>query len=116
VLAAAMFVLVVDTSLMNVSIAAVVRDLASAASGSFGLSFGLAVAGGVLLATLSLAFTNMTNASAVIPSAHDATNLALQVALLVPILAGLLGLFNSLRMMRLPDIEPSASIEAAALS
>jgi hypothetical protein len=38
------------------------------------------------------------------------------VALLVPILAGLLGLFNSLRMMRLPDIEPSASIEAAALS
>ena len=45
----------------------------------------------------------------------DATNLALQVALLVPILAGLLGLFNSFRMMRLPDIEPSASAEAAAL-
>jgi hypothetical protein len=45
----------------------------------------------------------------------DATNLALQVALLVPILAGLLGLFDSLRMMRLPDIEPSASVEAAAL-
>ena len=36
----------------------------------------------------------------------DATNLALQVALLVPILAGLLGFFNALRMMRLPDIEP----------
>ena len=40
----------------------------NSASGSFGLSFGLAVAGGVLLATLSLAFTNMTNASPVIPS------------------------------------------------
>ena len=100
----------------------------NSASGSFGLSFGLAVAGGVLLATLSLAFTNMTNASPVIPSTQqeqiaqtleddaqvvsntqldelladeppavqeevlginvDATNLALQVALLVPILAG----------------------------
>ena len=107
----------------------------NSAAGSFGLSFGLAVAGGVLLATLSLAFTNMTNASSVIPSSQqhqiaqtleddaqvvsntqleellvreppavreevlsintDATNLALQVALLVPILAGLLGLFNS---------------------
>ncbi len=126
----------------------------NSASGSFGLSFGLAVAGGVLLATLSLAFTNMTNASTVIPSAkqhqisdtleHDAqvvsntqleaelaherpavqkevlsintraTNLALQVALLIPILAGLLGLFSSLRMMRLADVELSASVEAAA--
>jgi hypothetical protein len=127
----------------------------NSASGSFGLSFGLAVAGGVLLATLSLAFTNMTNASTVIPShkqrqiadtlEHDAqvvsntkleeelgherpavqkevlsintraTNLALQVALLVPVLAGLLGLFSSSRMMRLPDIEPSPSAEVAAL-
>ena len=128
----------------------------NSASGSFGLSFGLAMAGGILLATLSLAFTNLTNASPVIPSTQqqqiaqtleddaqvvsntkldalladeppavreeilsintDATNLALQVALLVPILAGLLGLFNSFRMMRLPDIEPSASVEAAALA
>ena len=126
----------------------------NSASGSFGLSFGLAVAGGILLATLSLAFTNMTNASPVIPSSQqqqiaqtleddaqvvsntqldelladeppavreilaintDATNLALQVALLVPILAGLLGFFNALRMMRLPDIEPSASVEAAVV-
>src|SRR6185437_8608586 len=127
----------------------------NSASGSFGLSFGLAVAGGVLLATLSLAFTNMTNASPVIPSSQqhqiaqtleddaqvvsntqlnellaqeppkvqeellsintDATNLALQVALLVPILAGLLGLFNSFRMIRLPDVEPSAAAAAAAL-
>ena len=43
----------------------------NSASGSFGLSFGLAVAGGVLLATLSLAFTNMSNASPVIPSAQQ---------------------------------------------
>jgi hypothetical protein len=46
----------------------------------------------------------------------DATNLALQLALLVPILAGLVGFFNSLRMMRLPDVEPSAPVEAAALA
>jgi MFS family permease len=128
----------------------------NSAAGSFGLSFGLAVAGGVLLATLSLAFTNMSNASPVIPSTQqqqiaetleddaqvvsntqleklladepppvqkeilkindDASDLALQVALLVPILAALLGLFNAFRMMRLPDIEPSASVEAAALA
>ena len=128
----------------------------NSASGSFGLSFGLAVAGGVLLATLSLAFTNMTNASPVIRSDQQqqiadaleddaqvvsntqleellgrerpavqkevlsinsrATNLALQIALLVPILAGLLGLLDSSRMMRLPDIAPSDSIEAAGLA
>jgi hypothetical protein len=45
----------------------------------------------------------------------DATNLALQVALLIPILAGLLGFINSTRMTRLPDVQPSASVEAAAL-
>jgi MFS family permease len=128
----------------------------NSAAGSFGLSFGLAVAGGVLLATLSLAFTNRVNASSVIPSSqkqqisrtmeHDAevvsntrlekivagepqavqaeilkinthaTNISLQVALLIPILAGLLGLFNSFRMMRLPDVEPSPAVETAALS
>ena len=36
----------------------------------------------------------------------DARPLALQVALLIPILAGLIGLFNSFRMMRLPDPTP----------
>jgi MFS family permease len=127
----------------------------NSAAGSFGLSFGLAVAGGVLLATLSLAFTNRVNASSVIPSSqkqqisrtmeHDAevvsntrlekivagepqavqaeilkinthaTNISLQVALLIPIIAGLLGLFNSFRMMRLPDVEPSPAVETAAL-
>ena len=45
----------------------------------------------------------------------DATNVALQVALLIPLLAGLVGLFNSFRMMRLPDVKPSAGAEAAAL-
>jgi hypothetical protein len=37
----------------------------------------------------------------------DARPLALQVALGVPIVAGLLGLGNSFRMMRQPDPEPS---------
>ena len=45
----------------------------------------------------------------------DARPLALQVALLIPILAGLLGLFNSFRMMRLPDPAPSSSVEELAL-
>ncbi|MGQ4601572.1 MFS transporter [Nocardia sp. R6R-6] len=38
----------------------------------------------------------------------DARPLALQAALLVPILAGLLGLLNSFRMMREPDTPPAA--------
>ncbi|HWX87924.1 MAG TPA: MFS transporter [Solirubrobacteraceae bacterium] len=128
----------------------------NSAGGSFGLSFGLAMAGGILLATLSLAFTNKTESSTVIRPAqqhqiadtleHDAqvvsntqleemlaherptvrqeilqinrdsTNLALQIALLVPILASGLGLFNSFRMLRLPDVEPSGGLEGAALS
>jgi MFS family permease len=127
----------------------------NSAAGSFGLSFGLAMAGGILLATLSLAFTNMVNDSTVIPASQqkqisqtlennaevmsntqleklvagepravqdeilkinsDATNLALQIALLIPILAGGLGLVGSFRMLRLPDIEPSAAVESAAL-
>ncbi len=41
----------------------------------------------------------------------DARPLALQVGLLVPVLAGLLGLLNSFRMMRLPDPAPSGSAE-----
>jgi hypothetical protein len=39
----------------------------NSAAGSFGLSFGLAVAGGVLLAALSISFTNLTESSDVIP-------------------------------------------------
>ncbi|MGB8383204.1 MAG: MFS transporter [Dermatophilaceae bacterium] len=119
----------------------------NSAGGSFGLSFGLAFAGAVLLATLSVSFTNMAHASTVLSAAQqqqvaqaleqdaevmsntalnellatqppavraevvrintEARPLALQVALLIPLLAGLAGLLNSLRMMRLPDPEPS---------
>jgi MFS family permease len=145
------------SQLNNYTLAPIDEERISEAAGvnSAAGSFGLAMAGGILLATLSLAFTNMVNASTVIPSAQkqhisqslehgaevmsntqveelvaghrpavqkeilkintDATNLALQVGLLVPILAGLLGLINSFRMMRLPDVEPSAAAEAAAL-
>src|SRR3954467_956549 len=42
----------------------------NSAGGSFGLSLGLALAGAVMLAALSITFTNMTNASAVIPAAE----------------------------------------------
>jgi EmrB/QacA subfamily drug resistance transporter len=127
----------------------------NSAAGSFGLSFGLAMAGGILLAVLSFSFTNMTEASTVIPAGQQqqiaekldedaevttnaklerllageskpvrdevlsintaATNRSLQVALLVPTIAGLIGLFNSFRMMRLPEVEPRASIEGATL-
>jgi EmrB/QacA subfamily drug resistance transporter len=128
----------------------------NSAAGSFGLSFGLAMAGGILLATLALSFTNKAESSTVIPQAQqqqiadalendaqvvsntqidelaaaepqavqdeivrintDANDLALQVALLIPMLAASLGLLNAFRMMRLPDIQPSANIEAAALA
>jgi hypothetical protein len=43
----------------------------------------------------------------------DVRPLALQVALLVPILAGLLGLLNGFRMMRRPDFTPSAAADMA---
>ena len=150
------------SQLNNYTLAPIEEDRVSeaagvnSAGGSFGLSFGLAVAGGVLLATLSLAFTKMTESSKVIPPAqqqkiadtleHDAqvvsnaqlaktlagepedvradvlrinrkaTDLALQIALLVPILASLGGLAGSRRMLRLPDPEPSAAAEQAALA
>jgi hypothetical protein len=37
------------------------------------------------------------------------------VALLVPLLACLIGLFNAFRMVRLPDIEPASSAEGLIL-
>jgi hypothetical protein len=49
--------------------------------------------------------------AAVVAINNDARNLSLQVALLVPLLAGLLGLGNSFRMLRLPDRKPSSSID-----
>ncbi|MFL5712374.1 MAG: MFS transporter, partial [Chloroflexota bacterium] len=127
----------------------------NSAGGSFGLSFGLAFAGGIMLATLAFAFTAMVEASSVIPpdqketvstvleddaqlmsntqleallvneppavSAEiirintDARPLALQAALLVPLIAGLLGLANGFRMMRLPDPAPSTAAEGMVL-
>src|SRR5262249_29224663 len=45
----------------------------------------------------------------------DARHLSLQVALLIPIIAGLPGLFTSFRMMRLPDPRPSSAAEGMAL-
>ena len=126
----------------------------NSAAGSFGLSFGLAMAGGIMLAFLAFAFTNLVDDSAVIPAAQqeqisdtleddaevmsnsqlepllagepedvqaeilrinkEARDRSLQVALLVPILASLLGLLNGVRMRRLPDPEP-ASLEGVAL-
>jgi hypothetical protein len=40
-----------------------------------------------------------------------ARNRSLQIAMLVPLLASLLGLLNSFRMMRLPDLRPAAPLE-----
>jgi MFS family permease len=127
----------------------------NSASGSFGLSFGLAFAGAIMLATLSIAFTSKTNDSTVLAADQkqqistvlednaevmsntklnqlladeppatreeivrintDARPIALQVALLVPILAGLIGLINSFRMVRLPEPAPSKAAEDLAL-
>jgi len=126
----------------------------NSAAGSFGLSFGLAFAGGILLAALSFGFTSQASSSDVL-SADEQTQVAtaleddaelmsnthlsevlagqpqdvhdeiirintevrpraLQVALLVPLLVGLVGLFNGFRMRRLPDPQPNAAIEGAA--
>ncbi|HEY2880730.1 MAG TPA: MFS transporter [Nocardioides sp.] len=123
----------------------------TSATGSFGLSFGLAFAGAVMLATLSIAFTNMAESSSVLPAADqqrvaavleddaqvmsdtqlgdllagqpepvrqeilnindDARDLALQVALLVSLLAALVGVAIASRMMRLPDPAQSTAAE-----
>ncbi len=123
----------------------------NSAGGSFGLSFGLAFAGAIMLASLSLLFTNEANSSDVLSSrqadkvskaldknAEVMTNThlevllagqtpavkdeilrintkarprALQIALLVPLIASLIGLLNGFRMTRLPDPEPSAAAE-----
>jgi MFS family permease len=119
----------------------------NSAAGSFGLSFGLAFVGAIMLASLSLIFTHMSDASTVLapdqkthvaqvleddaevmsntqlaeltagqpPATQaeiirintDARPLALQIALAIPILSGLIGLFVALRMRRQPDPEPS---------
>jgi MFS family permease len=126
----------------------------NSAAGSFGLSFGLAFAGAIMLATLSFLFTDMAQSSDVLPPAEqeqiataleddaelmsntqleetlagqpediqdevirintDARPRALQVALMVPILAALIGLINSFRMLRLPEPVPTTDIEGVA--
>jgi hypothetical protein len=126
----------------------------NSAAGSFGLSFGLAFAGAIMLATLSFAFTAMAEDSSVLPADDqqhvaealeddaevltntqldelladepedvqdeiirintDARPRALQVALLVPLLAALAGLVTSFRMLRLPEPEPSTATEGMA--
>jgi EmrB/QacA subfamily drug resistance transporter len=125
----------------------------NSAGGSFGLSFGLAFAGAVMLATLTIAFTRMSDASVVLSATEqervadgldkdaelmsntklagllvdqpadvqaeiirintEARPIALQVALLVPLIAALLGIGTSFRMLRQPDPEPSGAGEAA---
>ena len=127
----------------------------NSASGSFGLSFGLAFAGAIMLATLSISFTRMAQASTVLTPEQqvqvataleedaqimsntqleeqlagqtpevqaeiirintEASYIALQVALMVPLFAGLLGLLNSFRMVKLPDLEPSNAAEGMVL-
>jgi hypothetical protein len=126
----------------------------NSAISSFGLSVGLAFAGAVLLAALSIAFTNKSDASAVLPPEDksriadvleddaqvmsntqldaliegqpaaiedeilrintDARPRALQVALVVPLLAGLIGLIRSFGMVRQPDPPPVSSVEGLA--
>jgi hypothetical protein len=123
----------------------------NSAAGSFGLSFGLAFAGGVMLATLSFAFVSMSEASTVLPPedkervatvleedaqvmsntqleellaeqpdeiADEVVRIntesrprALQAALLIPLVAALVGFVNGFRMMRLPDVTPSPEVE-----
>jgi MFS family permease len=123
----------------------------NSAAGSFGLSFGLAVAGAVMLATLAWSFTRLADASTIltpeeqqhvatvleedaqvmsntqlqativnVPAATEAEvvrineesrHLALQVALLIPILSAALGLGNAFRMVRAPEPKPSAAAE-----
>lgn len=127
----------------------------NSAAGSFGLSFGLAMAGGLMLASLALNFQQLTEDSQVIPAAEqqqiaaaleedaevmstsqlaeqitgqppdveaevlaindDARNRSLQIALLVPLLSGLLGLVNAFRMLRLPDEKPKSSLDGTSL-
>ena len=127
----------------------------NSAGGSFGLSFGLALGGSLMLISLAFNFTALTNDSTVLPPDDkeqiaavleedaeimsttaleaqlagepeaiqdevirindEARSRALQVALLVPLLAGLIGLFNSFRMVGLPEVKPKADIEAYSM-
>ena len=54
--------------------------------------------------------------AAVLDINDEARNRSLQVALLVPLLATVLGLGNSFRMIRLPDVTPSAPLDGLDLA
>jgi MFS family permease len=123
----AMFVLVVDTSLMNVSISAVVKDLDTTVSGvRSAIALEALVSGAFILISSKVgdligrkrAYVIGLLAYAIgalaMTVAH-ARDRSLQVALLVPVLASLLGLFNGFRMRRLPDPKPASSAEGVAL-
>jgi len=123
----------------------------NSAAGSFGLSFGLAFAGAIMLAALAPVFSTMASNSTVLPAAEqaqvvqaldedaqvlsnsqleellvdqpeeiqdeiirintDARPIALQIALLIPILAAISGVILSFRMMRIPDPVPAGAAD-----
>jgi MFS family permease len=120
----------------------------NSAAGSFGLSFGLAFSGALMLAALSLSFTSMSADSSVLDASEkdrvaqvleedaqvmsttqlegllseapeakaeeivrindDARDVAVRVAIVVPVLAGVIGFLVSLRMKRLGVPGPAA--------
>ena len=49
--------------------------------------------------------------AAVLEVNDEARNRSLQVALLIPLLASLLGIGNAYRMLRLPDIKPTSDLD-----
>jgi hypothetical protein len=88
----------------------------NSAAGSFGLSFGLdaEVMSNTQLEE-QIAGQPQDIQDEILDINTDARPKALQVALLVPIVAGLLGLANSFRMIRLPDPEPSEAAEGMVM-
>jgi hypothetical protein len=78
---------------------------ANSAAGSFGLSFGLAYS---CSSTNPRRFGTRSSASILTPGRSP-------FRWFIPILAGLIGLFNSFRMMRLPDPTPSGSGEGMVI-
>ena len=148
------------SQLNNYTLSPVSEELVSeaagvnSAAGSFGLSFGLAFAGAIMLAALAIAFTNLSESSTLLAPAEqqqvavaleedaqimsntaleqqlagqpadvqaeiirintEARHLALQIALVVPLLAGAAGVANAFRMRRLADPKPSEAAEEMA--
>jgi EmrB/QacA subfamily drug resistance transporter len=145
------------SQLNNYSLSPIVDERVSeaagvnSAAGSFGLSFGLAFAGAIMLAALAPVFSTMASNSTVLPAAEqaqvvqaldedaqvlsnsqleellvdqpeeiqdeiirintDARPIALQIALLIPILAAISGVILSFRMMRIPDPVPAGAAD-----